>query len=222
MLASINSMPCDALPAFSWPRPGHRNFSTTFPSRKNRKSVRCVTRLHADYCVHLEHDSRIERYWAQPHVFSWMSGTSKYRYAPHFLVANGDGSGCYCEVLASFAGINASRGETLLEFEALCGERGWRFHRIEAATIHNKEFDTLHKLYLRSLDATTDEYTKCLKLLPQLVWPATIREVLLTVSAFALPALCRCLFFGQLKADLSQALDLDLMIQGPVTSEAHN
>lgn len=221
MFASIITMPCDPAPAFPWPHAGHRNVSTTFPSRKNRRSLRCATRLQADYCVHLEHDVRVERYWAQPHVFTWTAGTDKYRYAPHFLLANDDGFGCYCEVQASFASETAQRRETVLAFDALCREHGWQFHRIAAAAVHGPAFATLQKLYLRSLDTSTDELTICLQLLPELVWPATVREVLNALPASSLPALCCCLFSGRLLADLSQALNLELWIQGPATGEAN-
>jgi hypothetical protein len=215
MLASINSMPCDPVPAFPWPKAGHRNFSTTFPSRKNRRSLRCGTRLQADYCVHLEHDPDIEQYWALPHAFAWAAGTNKHRYAPHFLIAHKDGGGCYCEVQESFANLTAQRTETLMAFDALCQEHGWRFHCVTGATVHGPTFATLQSLYLRSLATTPDEYRKCLQLVQELSWPATVREVLNSIPAPSLAALCSCLFFGRLQANLSQALNLNLVIQGP-------
>ncbi|MHC8350856.1 hypothetical protein ACYZT7_16340 [Pseudomonas sp. RT4P38] len=219
MLASINSMPCDPIPAFSWPKAGHRNFSTTFPSQKNRRSLRCGTRLQADFCVRLEHDAHVQRYWAQPHVFKWTEGTKKFRYAPHFLVENDDGGGCYCTVQANFTSMTAPQGETLLAFDALCREQGWQFSRIADETVHTPSFATLQKLYLRSLDSTPEEYAVCIQILPALVWPATVREVLNALPPSSLAALCSCLFSGRLLADLSQALNPDLIIQGLHTGE---
>lgn len=219
MFASICTMPCDPLPAIVWPNPGHRNFSTTFPSQKNRRSLRCGTRLQADFCVWLEQDSHVRRYWAQPHVFKWTEGTSNFRYAPHFLVENDDGGGCYCTVQASLTGMTAQQGANLSAFDALCRERGWQFSRIAETTVHTPSFATLEKLYLRSLDTTPDEYAACLRLLPGLVWPATIRELLHALPSPSLAALCSCLFSGQLVADLSQALDPDMLILGPHTVE---
>ncbi|MNB65383.1 hypothetical protein D3C76_421160 [compost metagenome] len=215
MLASINSMPCDPVPAFPWPQPGHRNFSTTFPSRKNRRSLRCGTRLQADYCVRLEHDPDVEQYWALPHAFAWAAGTNKHRYAPHFLIAHQDGGGCYCAVQESFAHLAAQRTDTLMAFDALCHQHGWRFHRVTEANVHGPTFATLQSLYLRSLATTPDEHQKCLLLLRELSWPATVKEVLNRTQALSLAALCSCLFFGDIKANLSQALNLDMVIQGP-------
>lgn len=215
MLASINSMPCDPVPAFPWPHAGHRNFSTTFPSRKNRRSLRCGTRLQADYCVRLEHDPQVERYWALPHVFTWTTGSDKHRYAPHFLIAHEDGGGCYCEVQTSFAQMPAQRTETRLAFATLCREQGWRFHCVNDANVHGPTFATLQNLYLRSLATSPEEFAACLQLLPELPWPTTFRQVLSSPAAPSLAALCSCLFLGHLRADLSQALNLDLVIQGP-------
>ncbi|NUU39021.1 hypothetical protein [Pseudomonas sp. C2B4] len=216
MLASINSMPCDPVPAFPWPHAGHRNFSTTFPSRKNRRSLRCGTRLQADYCVHLEHDADVEQYWALPHAFTWTTASDKHRYTPHFLIANRDGGGCYCEVQTSFAQLPAQRMETRLAFATLCREQGWRFHCVTDPDVHGPTFATLQKLYLRSLATSADELAACLQRLPELCWPATFREVLNSHPAPpSLAALCSCLFLGHLQADLSQALDLNLMIRGP-------
>jgi hypothetical protein len=214
MLASINTMPCDPVPAFPWPNAGHRNFSTTFPSRKNRRSLRCGTRLQADYCVRLEHDSDVEQYWALPHAFAWAAGTDKHRYAPHFLIAYQDGGGCYCEVQASFAQMPAQRMETRLAFAALCREQGWRFHCVTDANVHGPDFATLQKLYLRSLATTPEEFAACRQLLPELRWPTSFRQLLSSPAAPSLAALCSCLFLGHLRADLSQALNLDLVIQG--------
>lgn len=216
MLASINSMPCDPLLAFPWPTAGHRNFSTTFPSQKNRRSLRCGTRLQADFCVRLEQDAHVQRYWAQPHVFKWTEGTKKFRYAPHFLVENDEGGGCYCTVQANFTSMTAQQGETLLAFDALCREHGWRFDCVTANSVHGPSFVTLQKLYLRSLATNPDEFAACLQLLPELRWPASLREVLNSNPAPpSLATLCRCLFLGYLRADLNQALDLNLVIQGP-------
>jgi hypothetical protein len=215
MSASINSMPCDPLLAFPWPKAGHRSFSTTFPSRKNRRSLRCETRLQADYCVRLERDPRVKQYWAHPHVFTWTTGTDRHRYAPHFLIAYRDGGGGYCEVQASFTQMPAQRTETRQAFAALCREQGWRFYCVTDANVHGPTFVTLQKLYLRSLATSPEEVAACRQLLPELRWPTTLREVVSSPARPSLAALCSCLFLGHLRADLSQALDLDLVIQGP-------
>lgn len=215
MLASLTTMPCDPIPAFSWPKVGHRNFSTTFPSRKNQRSLRCGSRLQADYCVRLEHDPEVDCYWALPHSFTWAASPQRHRYAPHFLIANKDGGGCYCDVQTSFANISAKRTDTLLAFDTLCREHGWQFHCVTAADVHGPTFATLQMVYLRSLATTPDEYVCCLQLLPALNWPATLREVLSMTRGPSLPALCSCLFLGHLRADLNQALNLDFVIQGP-------
>ncbi|PCR96085.1 hypothetical protein CP336_13875 [Pseudomonas fluorescens] len=148
-------------------------------------------------------------------MFNWVDGANKYRYTPHFLVANGEGGGYYCTIQTEAPGVTAQHGETLLAFNALCREQGWQFRLIAAAAVYAPNFSTLQKLYLRSLDASAEESDVCLQLLPGLVWPATIREVLSALPASSLAALCYCLFSGRLLADLSQALTLDLIIQGP-------
>lgn len=218
MLASICTMPRDPIVAFPWPRAGHRNFSTTFPSRKNQRSLRCGTRLQADFCVWLEHDPHVEQYWALPHTFNWTSGNDKYRFTPHFLVAQNSGEGCYYEVQSEFIAISPP-SETVISFAALCRTQNWGFRRIPETAVHTPDFRTLEKLYLRSLDATPEECSSLLEILPAVAWPASIRQILNACPTPLLAALCWALFADRFQVDLRQKLNLDFIIAGPITHE---
>ncbi|WP_413704235.1 hypothetical protein [Pseudomonas sp. Pseusp16] len=149
MLTSIRSMPRDPAPAFPWPPAGHRNFSTTFASRKNHRSLRCGPRLQADDCVRLERAPQVEQYRVELHVLTGIAGTAEHRYAPLFLIAHVDGGGGDYEVQADVVQMPTQWMKPLAACDRLCREHGWEFHRVTATSVHGPTLVTLPKLYLR-------------------------------------------------------------------------
>ncbi|BFT64334.1 hypothetical protein PMm318_A50930 [Pseudomonas moorei] len=123
--------------------------------------MECDGVLESAYCIWLEHDARVVKYYTQPHTFTWIDNGQRYRYTPDFLVVLEHGDSYFTEVKYDFSKQRESRLAKLESFHALCDQEGWHFKLLDQKRIIGSTmFHTLQALYsrLRPIDAQQQEY----------------------------------------------------------------
>jgi hypothetical protein len=184
-----------------------QNFIVDFPSLKNGHSMACDGVLESAYCIWLEHDAQVVKYYTQPHTFTWIDDGQRYRYTPDFLVVLAHGDSYFTEVKYDFSKQRQSRLAKLESFHAL---------RLDQKCITGSTmFHTLQALYsrLRPVNERQQEYF--FHYLNQHEWPTTLGDLLEDSTAPDIGTICHNLFTGGLIADLTERLTLDLVVDRP-------
>lgn len=190
-----------------------QNFIVDFPSLKNGRSMECDAVLESAYCIWLEHDPKVVKYYTQPHTFTWVDNGQTYRYTPDFLVVLAHGDSYFTEVKHDFSKQRPRRLDKLDSFNALCFKEGWSFRRRDQQSITGPAtFQTLKALYSRLRPYNEQQQMHFYYYLHQREWPATLGELMEDSSAPNLATICYNLFTGRLMAELNQRLTLDLLI----------
>jgi hypothetical protein len=213
MIIMSKEMNLDDGPARHSPRRRRQNFIVDFPSRKNGHSMTCDSVLESAYCVWLEHDPQVVRYYTQPHTFTWIDTGQRYRYTPDFLVVLTHGDSYFTEVKHDFTKQRQSRLAKLESFHALCFQEGWSFKRRDQQRITGPTmFHTLLALYSRSSTYDDERQMYFYHYVQQREWPTTLGDLVQDSAAPDTETICYNLFTKQLIADLTQRLTLDLMV----------
>lgn len=213
MIITSKQINLDDGPARQSSRRRRQNFIVDFPSLKNGHSIACDSILESAYCIWLEHDPQVVRYYAQPHTFAWIDDGQRYRYTPDFLVVLTQGDCYFAEVKLDFTKQRRSRVVTLESFRALCFQEGWTFKCRDQRSITGPTmFRTLQALYSRSGNYNEQRQTYFYHYLHHRTWPTTLGDLVQDSAAPDIGMICYNLFTGQLNADLTERLTLDLMV----------
>lgn len=191
----------------------HQNFIVDFPSLKNGHSMECDAVLESAYCIWLEHDPQVVKYYTQPHTFTWIDNEQHYRYTPDFLVVLGSGVCYFTEVKHDFSKLRKNRLFKLDSFNALCAQEGWGFQRRDRQSITGiTTFNTLKALYGRLKPYDKQRQMYFYYYLNHRDWPTTLGDLVQDSAAPDTGTICYNLFTGRLVADLTQRLTLDLVV----------
>lgn len=213
MIITSSEMKLKDGPARQCSRRRHQNFIVDFPSLKNGRSMECDAVLESAYCIWLEHDPQVVKYYSQPHTFTWVDDGQHYRYTPDFLVVLTHGDSYFTEVKHDFARQRPSRLAKLDSFNALCFQEGWAFQRRDQQSITGSiTFHTLKALYSRLRTYNEQRQMYFYHYLHQREWPTTLGELVQDSAAPDTGTICYNLFTGRLVADLTQRLTLDLVV----------
>jgi len=213
MIITSKAMNLDEGPARHSPRRGRQNFIVYFPSLKNGRSMECESVLESAYCIWLEHDPQVVKYYTQPHTFTWTDDGQHYRYTPDFLVVLTHGDSYFTEVKLDFSKQRQSRLATLDSFHALCLQEGWTFKRLDQQHITGStRFHTLQALYSRSSTHTEQRQEYFYHYVKQRKWPTTLGDLIQDDAAPDTGTIFYNLFTRRLRADLTQRLTLDLVV----------
>ncbi|WP_460068450.1 Tn7 transposase TnsA N-terminal domain-containing protein [Pseudomonas sp. S1_A06] len=213
MIITSGEMKLEDGPARRWPRRRHQNFIVDFPSLKNGHSMECDAVLESAYCIWLEHDPHVVKYYTQPHTFTWVDDGQRYRYTPDFLVILEQGDSYFTEVKHDFSTQRPRCLAKLDSFNALCFREGWTFQRRDRQSITGpSQFHTLKALYSRSRPYNEQRQMYFYHYLQQRDWPATLGDLVQDRDAPDIGTICYNLFKGRLVADLTQRLTLDLIV----------
>jgi hypothetical protein len=213
MIITSKEMNLENGPARCSPRRRRQNFIVDFPSLKNRHSVECDSILESAYCIWLEHDPTVAKYYAQPHTFTWTDETQRYRYTPDFLVVLTNGDSYFSEVKLDFTKQRTSRLATLESFRALCFQEGWTLTCHDQRSLTGPpSFHNLQVLYSRSSTWNEQRQMHFYHYVQHRPWPTTLGDLVQDSAAPTIGTICYNLFTGQLSADLSQPLTLHLMV----------
>ncbi len=213
MIITSGEMKLDDGPARQWARRRHQNFIVDFPSVKNGASLECDSVLESAYCIWLEHDRQVVKYYTQPHTFTWIDDGERYRYTPDFLVVLTQGDSYFAEVKHDFSTRREEWLAKLDSFSALCSREGWGFRRLDRRSITGpRQFSTLKALYSRIRPYNDQRQMYFHDYLQHHQWPTTLGQLLQDPDAPDTGTICYNLFTGLLAADLSQPLTLDLSI----------
>ncbi|MFJ2693976.1 TnsA endonuclease N-terminal domain-containing protein [Pseudomonas sp. NPDC087336] len=213
MIITSGEMKLEDGPVRSSLRRRRQNFIVDFPSMKNGRSMQCDAVLESAYCIWLEHDPQVVKYYTQPHTFIWVDDSQPYRYTPDFYVVLTCGDGYFTEVKHDFGKQRARRLAKLDSFHALCFKEGWAFQRRDEQSITGSTmFQTLKALYSRLRPYNEQQQMYFYHYLHQRAWPTTLGDLLQDSAAPDTATICFNLFTGRLMADLSQRLTLDLVV----------
>lgn len=213
MIITSKAINLDEGPSRHSPRRRRQNFIVHFPSLKNGRSMECESVLESAYCIWLEHAPQVVKYYTQPHTFTWIDDGYRYRYTPDFLVVLTHGDSHFTEVKLDFTKQRQSRLATLDSFHALCFQEGWTFKRRDQQHITGSTmFHTLQALYSRSSTYNEQRQEYFYHYLQQCTWPKTLGELIHDSAAPDTGTICYNLFTRRLKADLTQRLTLDLLV----------
>lgn len=213
MIITSKQMNLDDGPARQSSRRRRQNFIVDFPSLKNGHSMVCDAVLESAYCIWLEHDRQVAKYYTQPHTFTWVDDGQHYRYTPDFLVVLADGASYFTEVKQDFSKQRPRRLAKLDSFHALCFREGWSFRRRDQLSITGPTtYQTLKALYSRLRPYNEQQQMYFYHYVHQREWPTTLGDLVQDSSAPNIATICYNLFTGQLMADLSQRLTLDLLV----------
>ncbi|WLI10801.1 MULTISPECIES: hypothetical protein [Pseudomonas] len=185
-----------------------------FPSRKIHGQVVCHSTLEADYCIHLEYDPAVVRYCSQPGELELRIDGRLHRYHPDFLVETLE-EHYYTEVKVDFSQVSTLWKAKLRAAQQLLSETNSYLARADLASIRPpSRLRNLKFLYFHSFNVSADEYGGCLRLLPTLSYPVTLRELLAHPSEVRERAFYKALFDRQLSFDLNQRLTINTPIMG--------
>ncbi|WP_223543840.1 TnsA endonuclease N-terminal domain-containing protein [Pseudomonas sp. BF-B-28] len=213
MVITSQEMNLEDGPARQSSRRRRQNFVVEFPSLKNGHSMVCDSVLESAYCIWLEHDPQVVKYYTQPHTFTWMDVDQRYRYTPDFLVVLTHGDSYFTEVKLDFTKQRLSRLTKLDSFHALCIQEGWTFKRRDQQRITGSTmFHTLNALYSRLSTYNEERQMYFYYYLQQREWPTTLGDLVQDSAAPDIGTICYNLFTGRLVADLTQRLTVDLVI----------
>lgn len=220
MIITSGEMKLEDGPVRSCIRRRRQNFIVDFPSLKNGRSMQCDAVLESAFCIWLEHDPQVVKYYTQPHTFTWVDDGQPYRYTPDFYVVLTRGDGYFTEVKHDFGKQRARRLAKLDSFHALCFQEGWTFQRRDEQSITGSTmFQTLKALYSRLRPYDEQQQMYFYHYLHQREWPTTLGALLQDSAAPDTATICFNLFTGQLMADLSQRLTLDLVVDRALPHE---
>jgi hypothetical protein len=195
-------------------RDGYGKHLLFFPSRKNHTQVVCHSTLEADYCVHLEYDPKVIQYVSQPGELQLLINDRQRRYRPDFQVETSEQC-YYTEVKVNFSELSSRWATTLRIAQETLREQGIQLVLADLATIRPAErLRSLKFLYFHSFNVNPDEFGGCMRLLPTLQYPVTLRHLLMHPSEVRERAIYRALFERLLDFDLSQRLTLETPIWG--------
>ena len=213
MIITSGEMKLEDGPARQSAHRHRQNFIVDFPSLKNGHSMECDAVLESAYCIWLEHDPQVVRYFTQPHTFTWMDSEQHYRYTPDFLVVLATGICYFTEVKHDFTKLRPNRLLKLDSFNALCVQEGWAFQRRDQQGItESRTFHTLKALYGRMRPYNEQQQSYFYHYLFHREWPTTLGDLVQDSAAPDTGTICYNLFTGRLLADLTQRLTLDLVI----------
>ncbi|HVI41352.1 MAG TPA: TnsA endonuclease N-terminal domain-containing protein, partial [Anaerovoracaceae bacterium] len=185
------------------------------PSIKNGISVGCESHLETECCLLLEHDREVRRYNAQPHRFEWSDAGMKYSYTPDFLVYCTDGSFYLLEVKHNFEHLEETYRDKLLSFTEQCENSGWVYRQWSIAQIHgHSNIDTLKYLYSRCHHIDPADKFFFGEAAQRINWPTTLKQLMSQLPQFSPNLICYLLFHRILRADLTQSVTLDFLIEG--------
>ncbi|WP_349735977.1 TnsA endonuclease N-terminal domain-containing protein [Pseudomonas jessenii] len=213
MIITSGEMKLEDGPARTCIRRRRQNFIVDFPSLKNGRSMQCEAVLESAYCIWLEHDPQVVKYYTQPHTFTWVDDGQLYRYTPDFFVVLTHGDGYFTEVKHDFGKQRARRLAKLDSFHTLCFREGWVFQRRDEQSITGSTmFQTLKALYSRLRPYNEQQQMYFYHYLYQREWPTTLGDLVQDSAAPDTATICFNLFTGRLIADLNQRLTLDLVV----------
>lgn len=195
-------------------REGYGKHLLFFPSRKNHTQVVCHSTLEADYCVHLEYDPAVTQYASQPGELQLLINGRQRRYRPDFRVETSEIC-YYTEVKVNFSELSSRWMATLRAAQETLHWQGVQLVLADLAYIRPAErLRNLKFLYFHSFNVSPDEFGGCLRLLPTLHYPISLRQLLMHPSQVRERAIYRALFERLLDFDLSQHLTLETPIWG--------
>lgn len=183
-----------------------------FPSRKNQRLIACHSALEADYCVHLEYETLVVSYECQPGPFDVDIAGRPQPYTPDFRVETTE------EVYFTEVKIDFSQASerTRLKLEAArhyFAREGSSLAYADLQSIRpGPRLGNLKFLYLHSFNLGADEYGACLRLLSELRYPISMRELFNHAAEVRERAIYKALFERRLECDLSHRLTLDTSI----------
>jgi len=213
MIITSGEMTLEDGPARRSLRRHRQNFIVDFPSLKNGRSMECDAVLESAYCIWLEHDPQVVKYYTQPHTFTWVDDGQPYRYTPDFFVVLAHGDSYFTEVKYDFSKQRPRRLDKLDSFNFLCSREGWTFRRRDQQSITGPTtYQTLKALYSRLRPYNEQQQMYFYHYLHQREWPTTLGDLVQDSSAPDIATLCYNLFTGRLIADLSQRLTLELLV----------
>lgn len=185
-----------------------------FPSRKTHVQAVCHSVLEADYCVHLEYDPAVVSYYSQPGVLHLEINGRLRKYRPDFRIDTVDHHH-YTEVKLSFEDLSPRVLATLRKAQALLSEQGSYLTFADARSIRRTErLRNLKFLYFHSFNVGADEFGGCLRMLSNLDFPITLRQLLTHPAEVRERAIYRAIFERVLTFDLYQRLTLDTSLSG--------
>lgn len=193
-------------------RDGYGKHLLFFPSRKNHAQIVCHSILEADYCVHLEYDNTVIRYVSQPGELQLEINECLRRYRPDFKVETSDQC-YYTEVKVNFSELSSRWTTTLHTAQETLRKQGSELVLADLANIRPTEWlRNLKFLYFHSFNVDPNEFGGCLRLLPTLQFPLTLRQLLMHPSQVRERAIYKALFERLLDFDLNQRLTLETLI----------
>ncbi|WP_322616779.1 hypothetical protein [Pseudomonas sp. BIC9C] len=180
-----------------------------FPSHKNKIQIICESRLEADYCIRLEFDNNVKRYFPQPVTTKfWVTG-KVIHYTPDFFVRTHDHTDYFAEVKPSLSYCTSEYLDTLLLFNKLAKKLNYNFVKIEGNLIQQKPMKTtLQTLYFRSLHTHLLEYEYLLQQINQKT-SLTLRELLNQPAPPSMRAIAKAIVEGYIRIDLNKTLTLN-------------
>ena len=185
-----------------------------FPSRKTHQQVVCHSVLEADYCVHLEYNPKVVHYCSHPGEIHLEVGGRMLRYQPDFQIDTSE-LRYYTEVKANFDEIPSRWTAKLRAAQEFLKARGSDLRLADIASIRPTErLRNLKFLYFHSFNVGTDEFGSCLRWLPTLKYPATMRQLLTNSAGIRERAIYKATFDDLLAVDLDQRLSLDTPVLG--------
>ncbi|MFW0755912.1 Tn7 transposase TnsA N-terminal domain-containing protein [Pseudomonas sp. H11T01] len=220
MIITSGKINLDDGPARKSIRRRRQNFISVFPSLKNGHSMECDAVLESAYCIWLEYDAQVVKYYTQPHTFTWFDDDQQYVYTPDFLVVLTHGDSYFTEVKYDLNKQRLSRLDKMDSFNALCIQEGWAFHRCDQQSITGSpKFQTLKDLYSRIRPYNEQQQMYFFHYLQKRSWPTTLGDLMQDRAAPDIGTICYNLFTGRLIADLTQRLTLDLVVNPALSHE---
>ncbi len=183
---------------------------THFPSIKNKQMVACENLLHADFCVHLEHDPKVISYQSRPSALKFEETGFVAR--PHFAVTKNTGHCVYYDVRGALE-IEQYTHQRLARIRAQFTHAGLHYEPLALSSLQTEvHTDTLRCLYLKSHGGCAEEASVISNLLENhLRCKTTIRNLI--QLGIPLCDIAYGVFYGQLHADMRQRPNLDFWVE---------
>ncbi|VVN72932.1 hypothetical protein PS718_00538 [Pseudomonas fluorescens] len=184
---------------------------THFPSLKTRVMVPCASRLHADFCLHLEFEPRVIAYASRP--FALQFGEGEITARPDFAAILADGRRVYYQVSGSDLALDPRRRNRLSLARQCFGNAGLLLEQLNPDLYQtNACTQTLRSLYHHAFGGTVVQVPQIRQLLSEdRSDSATIRY--LTERGIRKSDIAFAIFYQHIYTDLHKPVDLNTRVE---------